>query len=172
MTRVLASLLRCERAAAAVEMVLVMPILLILLFGSVELGNYFMAEHAVQKGVRDASRYAARLPLQLLLTDDTCVLGEDEVQDQIRRVARTGDPDDGGTPRLFMWDSNDTVVLTLDCPDVTYSEDGLYSEFPIGAANINVAATVPYQPLFDYLPFVQGAGLQLNARSQAAVFGA
>ena len=171
MTRLIASLLRCERGAAAVEMVLVMPILMILLFGSVELGNYFMSEHAVQKGVRDASRYAARLPLELL-TDGTCALGDAEVQDQIRRVARTGDPDEGTDPRLGMWDSDDTVELTLDCPDVTYSDDGLYSEFPFGAANINVEATVPYQPLFGFIPLGGDDGVLLVARSQAAVFGA
>lgn len=172
MIRLAHALWRSNRASAAVEMVLVLPILLLLLFGSVEIGNYFMSEHAVQKGVRDAARYAARLPLDEV-TDGTCNLGEAEVQDQIRRVARTGDPDaDGSDPRLGMWDSDDTVTLNLACPTGAYAETGVYTDFPFGAVNITVAAAVPYQPLFDFLPFLDDDGLLLNAQSQSAVFGA
>ena len=41
-------------------MALVMPLLLILMMGSVELGNYFYNEHKLVKSVRDGARYAAR----------------------------------------------------------------------------------------------------------------
>lgn len=167
----LRSLRLCDRGSAAAEMAMVMPFLLLILFGSVELGNYFMSEHVVQKGVRDAARYAARLPLADV-TDGTCNLGSDEVQDQIRRVARTGDPDAGGSdPRLGMWDNDDTVTLALNCPTGSYATTGVYSDFPIGAVNITVSASVPYTPLFDFM-FLGGDGLLLNSRSQAAVFGA
>jgi Flp pilus assembly protein TadG len=64
-------LLKDRTAAAAAEMALVLPILLILIFGSVELGYYFMSEHVVDKAVRDAARYAARLPV----TDFDCSTG-------------------------------------------------------------------------------------------------
>ena len=46
-------LLRDKRGNAAVEMALVTPLLLLILFGSVELGNYFMDEHTLVKAVRD-----------------------------------------------------------------------------------------------------------------------
>ena len=40
----------CHSGAAAVEMALVAPLLLALLFGSVELGKYFLDQHVVVKG--------------------------------------------------------------------------------------------------------------------------
>jgi Flp pilus assembly protein TadG len=53
-------LLRDRKASAAAEMALVMPILLTLMFGSLELGNYFMNEHTLVKAVRNGARFAAR----------------------------------------------------------------------------------------------------------------
>jgi len=50
----------CARGSAAVEMALILPVLLALMFGSVELGNYFMNEHSLVKAVRDGARFAAR----------------------------------------------------------------------------------------------------------------
>src|SRR5215208_2965454 len=55
-----ARLVRCTRAAAAAEMAMVLPLLLVLICGSVELGNYFLDEHRLVKAVRDGARYAAR----------------------------------------------------------------------------------------------------------------
>ena len=48
-----------RRGAAAAEMALVTPLLLVILFGAVELGNYFYNEHIVVKAVRDGARFAA-----------------------------------------------------------------------------------------------------------------
>ena len=56
MTRALGLFLHDTRANAAVEMALVAPLLLAILFGSVELGNYFMNEHELIKAVRDGAR--------------------------------------------------------------------------------------------------------------------
>ena len=46
---------RCQSGVAAVEMALVAPLLLALLFGSVELGKYFLDQHVVVKAVRDGA---------------------------------------------------------------------------------------------------------------------
>src|SRR3954468_24854898 len=63
MTRfALLHLLRDSSGAAAAEMVLVLPLLLVIMFGSVELGNYMLSEHTLLKAVRDGARYAARQP--------------------------------------------------------------------------------------------------------------
>ena len=53
-------LARDSRGAAAAEMALVLPLLLVILFGSLELGNYFMNEHTLIKAVRDGARFAGR----------------------------------------------------------------------------------------------------------------
>ncbi|MEO5973040.1 MAG: TadE/TadG family type IV pilus assembly protein [Sphingomicrobium sp.] len=170
MTRAPQSWLRCTRGSSAVELVLAMPILMILMFGSAEVGNYFMSEHAVQKGVRDASRYAARLPLEDLTDPDCNLTSDSAIQDKVKRVARTGDPDGIDNSRLEFWDDDTTVTLQVECTNGVYG--GIYSEFPDqDAPLIRVIARVDYEPLFDFLPLVSN-GLQLNATSEAAVSGA
>src|SRR5436190_1625070 len=105
-----ASLLATDRSgSAAVEMALALPLLLALMFGSFELGNYFLSEHVVQKSVRDAARYAARLSMTNY--DCSSATVATAAQQQIRNVARTGDPS-GTSARLRNWvDSNTTVTL-------------------------------------------------------------
>src|SRR5215217_7313983 len=53
------------RGSAAAEMALVLPLLLALMFGSLELGDYFLSEHVLLKGVRDGAVYAARQDIPL-----------------------------------------------------------------------------------------------------------
>ena len=152
--------------SAAAELALVMPLLLALMLGGFELGNYFLSEHVVQKAVRDASRYAARLPMT---SYPACSPTEDAEAD-IQRLARTGTPEEGGAVRLFGWTDNSTVTVALICdPSGTYT--GLYSEFPDGVPVVTVTARVPYPPFFGVLG-LSSSTLNLNAASQAAVFGA
>ena len=144
-----------------------MPLLLLLLFGAFELGNFFLSEHVVQKSVRDASRYAARLSIIPNYTG--CDVSEDAAQ-RIRNVARTGDPA-GSTARLRDWsDGNTSVTISCDTTS-SYATGGTYANFPDGAPVITVSATVPYNTFFG----AAGLGpetINLNAQSQAAVFGA
>jgi hypothetical protein len=161
-------LLKDRTASAAAEMALVLPILLILIFGSVELGYYFMSEHVVDKAVRDASRYAARLPL----TDyPDCTSVDSTAALQIKRLARTGDPD-GTIARLSGWTDDDMTEVMISCPGPgTYANSGIYTDFPDGAPIVTVKARVPYTTLFGIL----GLGvttLNLNATQEAAVMGA
>ena len=59
----LARLFRQTSGAAAAELALALPLLLVLICGSVELGNYFLDEHRLIKAVRDGARFAARQDL-------------------------------------------------------------------------------------------------------------
>jgi Flp pilus assembly protein TadG len=161
------SLFRDTNAAAAAEMALVLPILLILIFGSVELGNYFMSEHVVEKAVRDASRYAARLPT----TNYDCDSGTMTDPSSVQKLARTGKPD--GTDddaRLRDWTADEMTTVTVAC-DTSGTYTGIYTDFPMGVPVVTVSATVPYTTLFGVLGL--GAGtIDLNASQQAAVTGA
>jgi len=168
----LSRLLMDRAGSAAAEMALVLPILLVLMFGSFELGNYFLSEHVVDKAVRDAARYAARLPM----TSYDCPSGtiDATAEQQIRNVARTGDPA-GSTPRLRDWADGDTTVR-LSCDADTshdYVNAGIYNDFPNGGEVpvVTVSATVPYNTFFG--AFSLGAStLNLNTSQQAAVIGA
>jgi Flp pilus assembly protein TadG len=173
------SLARDRSGAAAIELALVLPFLLILMFGAVDVGDYYMSEHVVQKSVRDAARYAARL--QLVQSDGTVnyscsplTLGTAAKQN-IQHVARFGDPN-GTSARLPGWTSDDMATVTLNCDSNTsdtYVNGGVYDGFPDGGAVpvITVSATVPYTTLFGALG-VGATTWNLNAQSQAAVIGA
>jgi Flp pilus assembly protein TadG len=152
------------RAAAAAEMVLVLPILLVLLFGSVELGNYFLSEHVVQKAVRDASRYAARLPVG----NFDCGSGTMTDATPVQKLARTGDPA-GTTGRLADWTSDSMTTVSVSC-DTSGTYTGLYADFPAGVPVVTVTSSVPYTTLFGAMGL--GGTLSLNASQQAAVMGA
>ena len=154
-------LLANTRASAATEMALVTPLLLLLLFGTFEVGNYFLSEHVVQKGVRDAARYASRLPISSYPACNPT----DPVRVQIKRLARTGAPD-GTALRLRGWTADDMTTVTLAC-DTSGTHTGIYTvyPFPDGVPVITVSARVPYLSLFGLL----GLG-NLNAASQSAVF--
>lgn len=153
-----------SRASAAVEMALVLPLLLVLMFGSFELGNFFLSEHAVQKGVRDAARYASRLPITSYPACDPT----DPVELEIKRVARTGDPD-GTEARVAGW-SDEVTFVTLEC-DTSGTHTGIYTvyPFPDGVPTITVRAAVPYSSLFSAIGLMDGS-LTLNAQSHAAIF--
>jgi Flp pilus assembly protein TadG len=152
-------------------MALVIPLLVGLMFGSVDLGNYFLSEHVVDKAVRDAARYAARLPF----ADFNCTSGTMTDPSAVQKLARTGDPA-GTTARLPGWTSDTMTTVTVTCDTDTthtYVNSGLYADFPNGgeAPTVTVSATVPYNSLFGIIG-LGSATFNLNATSEAAVIGA
>jgi Flp pilus assembly protein TadG len=166
------SLVRDDGGSAAVEMALIAPLLITLMFGSMELGNYFLNEHAVVKAVRDGSRYAARVPI----TSYTCASGATTgsitgLETEIKNLTRTGSVDGAAAPRLGYWDSNSTITVSVRCvPKASYGGtfSPLLGEIPV----VKVSAAVPYAngSLFNYIGFASN-GLYLRAESEAAVMG-
>lgn len=162
------SFMRCDRGAAGAEMALMLPWLVVLLFGAIEVGYYFYNQHQVVKGVRDGARYASRQSfVSIHCTDATTpsVIPGDVLED-IRNVTRTGQLA-GGTARVPGW-INAQVTVTSSCPATSFAT-GLYSEEP-NAPVVTVAATVPYQSLFDGIGVVTD-NYTLSASQQAAVMG-
>ncbi|SIN79964.1 TadE/TadG family type IV pilus assembly protein [Halodesulfovibrio marinisediminis] len=47
-----------ERGAAAIEMALMLPILLLLVFGTIEIGRFYWAKHAVVHAANEGARLA------------------------------------------------------------------------------------------------------------------
>ena len=177
--RTLARLWRNDEATAAAEMALVTPLLLLLLFGSFEMGKYFLDEHVVVKAVRDGARYASRQGFaQYDCTSSTGTVTTDVV-DRTRSVVRYGKvfTTDADAPRLNYWGANrsggqPTIEITVDCPDMlsaTEAKGGLYANMdrvPV----VTVSAIVDYDSLFGLFNFAD-AGVVLRARSQSAVMG-
>lgn len=148
-------------------MVLVTPFLVILMFGSFELGNYFLSEHVVAKAVRDGARYAARRSFTEFSCPSTVA---SDVVDKTRNLTRTGQVAAGGAARLANWTVPTTVSVTLSCTAIS---GGNYSGIYAGMANlpkVKVSATVPYTSLFNDLGFTS-ATLNLVSESEATVQG-
>ena len=159
---------RTTRGTAAAEMALVTPLLLILMMGSVEIGNYFYNEHILVKAVRDGARYAAR---QNFTNYDACSgsPGGTVVTDT-RNLVKTGLLA-GGSDRLAAWNAT-TISVTMSCTTTANSTtlSGIYRGRTTGAPVVTVSAIVPYIPVLASFGF-RGTGLSLNATQQAAVMG-
>lgn len=175
----ISSLIKCRRAAAAAEMAMVTPLLIALMFGSFELGNYFLSEHVVVKAVRDGARYAGRLGFSnysCVDDDDGNIPGGTVVADT-RNLVRTGQLT-GGSARLVGWTDPETIKVTYDCVDphsVTPSYSGIYNSMSyVPVVKVEIATDnanrLVYQSLFNRLGFDSSA-LYLNAASQSPVTG-
>ena len=158
----------CCRGSAAVEMALVTPLLLTLMFGSFEVGNYFMDNHVVAKAVRDGARYAARRSF----TEFTCSTVTTDVVDKTRNLIRTGQLT-GGTARLAGWTNPATITVSVSCNTTGNGGaafTGIYNGMATGAPVVTVSADVPYHSLFNTIGFTSST-LLLRGRAQAAVMG-
>ena len=168
--RALRSFLGNTRGAAAVEMALILPIVMTLLFGGMEGGYYFWSEHRVVKAVRDGARYAGRQSFDQF----DCATGEvkEPANQHIKDITRTGTWDGSGDPIIPGWnDTTTTIILTVPACDPTYTAIGLfnYPNSP-GAIRVRVSADVPYRSLFAVLGF-DTSTLRLRASEQAVVMG-
>ena len=184
MTRFVRLLRRDCTGSAAVEMALVMPFLLVILFGSVELGNYFMNEHTLVKAVRDGARFAAR---QSFTNYTTCSGNvptpgtSGSANENTKLIVRKGTLDSTAPDLLPNW-STATFSATISCAAQANGQDmlGIYrSRFGStcnGAAANGCAQIVTVTAQLNYLPILRvfgfnGIGAHLNASSQAAVAG-
>ena len=164
------ALMQCVRGTAAAEMALVAPMLITLMFGSFELGNYFLSEHVVVKAVRDGARFAGRLPF----SEYDCANSANSLRnDKIQNVVRTGQvaeisPD---SPRLNGWTNaleDSTITVTVVCSAGTTG--GIYNGKAGGAPVVTVSASVPYSSLLGTVGLAN-PDLTLNAYAQATVNG-
>jgi Flp pilus assembly protein TadG len=147
-------------------MALVLPLLVTLMFGGLELGNYFMNEHTLVKAVRNGARFAARQQF----TNYTACSGSPggSVVADTQNIVMRGYLS-GGTIITPNIDAADITVETACVGTVgTESMTGIYFGRADGAQIVTVSASVTYQPVVGFFGF---NGAQLNASSQAAVAG-
>jgi len=168
-------LYRDRSGSAAVEMALLTPMLMILLFGSIELGNYFWNEHVLAKGVRDAAVYASRLPIDNYICPGDALKDEAGLEAQLKQVISTGEVT-GGDVRLPRIDDLAVTVASLCHQDVGPSSGkttltGIYSLNNGQVPVLTITASVPYRSLLGTLG-LGNPDLSLNATQETAVVGA
>jgi Flp pilus assembly protein TadG len=132
----LRTFLRDERAASLVEFSLVAPLLILLMCGMAEFANGMRQYHIMQKGVRDASRYVARVQMT------GCTIPAAAITNA-KALALTGRIS-GGTNLLSTWTDPNTITVTVStCFNNTTDIYRGQANMPI----IQVQANAPYVDL-------------------------
>lgn len=164
-------ILRVE-GTASVEFALILPLLLIMVFGGMEAGHFVWTQQKLVEAVRDGARYASRLPITDLCDGATDVMST-ATEDDIKLVTRTGQiANPGAAPKIPGW-TNAEVTVDPNCG--AYVTTGLYSEYSAtyGAGGPVVVVTangVPYPSMFNGLGIINW-GLLMRASSISAGIG-
>lgn len=128
--------LKAKRGAALVEFTLVAPLLIALMCGMAEFASIMRQYHIMEKGVRDAGRYLARVPM----TGCAVSGGATAAAQNLALTGRTS----GGSYLLPTWTDPATVTVSVaECFD---NWGGAYrgrAQIPV----IEVTASAPYVDL-------------------------
>lgn len=151
--------------SAAAEFALILPLLVLLCFGAIELGRALRDYHVVTESVRDAARFLARAEMTCTAANAGCVActgatcgnctftNASDVNNAVA-LAMTGDT--AGDPNLLGYFSNpsDVVIEVCTIDNTTLPAplpfQGAYAGSPI-VPHINLSARVPFEFLFGDL---------------------
>jgi Flp pilus assembly protein TadG len=154
---------RHQGGAAAAEMALMIPLLLLIMFGGFEAGHFFYNEQKIIKAVRDGARFAGRQNFG----EYTCPSGINQAtKTLIQEKTRTGHLANG-TPLISGWTENEDITVIVACPGNT---NGIFVGAPGGARVVTVNATASYPSLFGTLGLIDSTR-SVNASAQAVVMG-
>jgi Flp pilus assembly protein TadG len=117
-----------RRGVAAVEMAILMPVLLMLMSGLVEVARAYEQASAIEKGLRAGALYLAR-------TGDPTAMAAQTAASDLAMSGRLG----GGAPYLAPGWSSSAASLDISFSSFTVGEDSL----PV----VRLAAEVPFVPL-------------------------
>ncbi|MCP5366011.1 MAG: pilus assembly protein [Hyphomicrobiales bacterium] len=152
MSRLLSRFLGDRRGNSLLEFAFTLPLMVLLLSGTIEIGNHLRQANTVEKSLNAAALYIAR-------SDNP---NDAAVQSRAANLARTGTLDGSGNPLVTGWDSSDSI---LDISVASHpAGDG---DVPV----IRLEATVPYVPLVPGLMSFVGItkGIMRLSHEQAYV---
>ena len=124
---------RDDAGTAVVEFAFVLPVLVLLFGGLIEIGRAYYHAHSIERGLRAGAIYAARAPLPLSLADRTVATN----------LVRTGTLDGSGSMLVSGW-SEAAADLDIDTSK-TFTVDE--QTIPVVA----LTASVPFDPIFPSL---------------------
>lgn len=176
-TRHMERLWRARGGICSVELVLILPVLALMLFGTIEVGRLLFDFHAASKAVRAATRYLTRIDaaaLGLACPALTVNNAAAEVTDA-KNLALTGSIEDPGSPGskpylLGYWTDANSISVTVSCED---NSADTYQGFYAGAAwipSITVSAMVPI-PLMNGWLLGLGDTLTFTVSHEEVHFG-
>ena len=133
---------RDRRGVAMVELSMMLPMLVALGLGIGEFGRALQQHHAMNKGMRDAARFLARVPVDCPSGSTTGSVNNTSDIAVAKNLALNGVPS-GGSPRVSYWTDPSSITVQVDCYDNT---SGAFRGQP-GIPRITVSASVAYQDL-------------------------
>ena len=155
------------RATAATEFALALPMMLALLFGSMEAGHFFWTEHKIVKSVRDGARFATRLDVRDLCNGSTSIIST-ALETQIQNLTVTGNIDGTGPSKVPGWLPGD-VQVTVGCE--AFVATGIYTDLGAAGPLVTVSSgTVDYPSILNGLGVLDDT-IVMGAESSAAVAG-
>jgi Flp pilus assembly protein TadG len=122
---------QAQRGIAAIEMAITLPVLLLLLVGTAELGRAFYQYNELTKSIRAAARY---LSIEATEGESKIVQLSSDKQTATRNLVVYSNTAGGGDP----------IVAGLDAGDVTVTQ--------IDSRHIEVRVSFDYQPMFLRIP--------------------
>lgn len=122
-----------QRGAALIELAFVLPVLVLLFGGIVELGRAYYHANSIERGLRAGTLYAARAPFPLSAADRSIATN----------LVRTGTMDGSGALLASGW-AEAASNLNIDTSQVFAVDD---QNVPV----IALTATVPFDPMFPSL---------------------
>ena len=147
-------------------MALLLPLLMVMLFGGFEAAHFAWTQHKLTEAVRNGARFASRLPVENFCTGGGGETSPVTIAD-IKRVTRTGQLG-GGVAAVPGW-SDDEVSVDVACG--AYVATGIYRNLNGPGPIVTVRAHgVAYPSLFGRLGVIDPE-IEMTARSSAAVTG-
>lgn len=169
-----------QTGASATEFALLLPLLIILLFGGSESAHFVWTQHKLAEAVRDGARYASRLQIDKVCDGPTDVLtngDHPEEHAQVILITRTGQLANPSALAVVPRWTSGQVSVAVNCesfvvdPEVDGGQ-GIYTDLGTRGPVVTVsAANVPYPSLFNGLGGGLSGLVNLNAKSSAAVIG-
>lgn len=160
--------LRDTRAAAAAEMALMLPLLIMLMLGVAE-GSYMIwSEHVVVKAVREGARYASHQSWANL----NCSSQDTTTVNNIKLLTRTGQINSStAASRIRNW-TDSGVTVSVACNTNSNVAAGIYTGLSGGAPVVTVSANTAYPSLFKRFGLTKAAiSINLKAQDSAPVIG-
>ncbi len=153
---------RREDGAALVEFAISLPLILILAFLTVESMRLFWSYQAAIAGVRDATRYLARIAPADLCTSGGSVAGYASQLESIVETTISG-------AALF---PAGVTVTSLTPGLACITSLGLrQASVPVATVSANVSITLPFSQVMRVMGVAPAATINTTVRDQARVYG-
>ena len=155
-----------REGAALVEFTVLMPMLLLLLAGFIEFGIAIQQYHLVQKSMRDATRYLARVPhdKSTLFDATSCNAAPTGEVLKAKNLVIYGNVAGTGTAKLADWTYDDICVTGPTSQTVTFNT------VSTDVYVVGMSTAVPYTDL-GFLSILGLTGFTLRGSHEQAFIG-